>query len=96
MRRLIVLMLTVAVGACGQASVYSGWSKEKTAEKADIADANARTALMRIAELEDRVTELESQVSDLTDRGTPATTSEVQEVRDRVDTLESAYNNHTH
>ena len=50
MRRSWICVGLLALCACDR-SVYSGWSSTKTAERADIADANARNALAKIAAL---------------------------------------------
>jgi len=54
----------LALGACDQ-SVYDDWSRQKTAERADIADANARTSLMRIDELKSELSDLQGEVEKL-------------------------------
>lgn len=51
MRRSGALALALILASCERAP-YSDWSRTKTAEAADIADANARTALARVQELQ--------------------------------------------
>ena len=67
MRAVVASLVLIAIGGCNR-SVYSDWSREKTAERADIADVNARNSLARIAELESEISSLKSQVATLEDR----------------------------
>ena len=64
MRISLIGLAFIMLGGCND-SVYSGWSREKTAERADIADVNARNGLARIAELESEVGDLKNQVEAL-------------------------------
>jgi hypothetical protein len=52
------------------ALALAGCDKVATKEDADVADANARTALARVAELEDRVSDLETELADLKSKTT--------------------------
>ena len=55
-------------GSDASRTFYSDWSRTRTAERADIADVNARNALAGIAELESQLSELKSEVDTLENR----------------------------
>ena len=67
MRVILASLAVVSLGGC-DSSVYSDWSRTKTAERADIAEVNARNALARISELEGEIADLKSQVDTLESR----------------------------
>jgi hypothetical protein len=64
MRVSAALAVLLALTGCDR-SFYSDWSREKTAERADIADVNARNGLARIEELQGEVEDLRRQVETL-------------------------------
>lgn len=91
MRALVAVVLCAVLAACGSDSVYSDWSKEETASMADVANANARTALMRVDEVETKVASLQRLEDEI-----EALEAKVRSLEGDIEALEYEYRSHTH
>lgn len=97
----VICALAVPLWGC-ERGPYADWSKAKAAEKADVADANARTALMRLEELSSRVESLESEKSALEDDARSAqreaenARAEADAIRAELQAFRAEYENHRH
>ena len=63
MVRAAVVGAFLILSACDR-SPYADWSNKKTAERADVADVNARNALTQLVDARDRIESLERQLRD--------------------------------
>lgn len=94
-RRALVAVIFLSVAGCGESSVYDDWSATDTASTADAAQANARTSLMKIEEMESQISDLESRLAEVEGEAESSQLAADQAQSD-VDALEGEFESHSH